>query len=226
MTATREKSNAATAEIADGILLDGRLAIVNEAAGWLAAADLHFGYEVSRRAQGGLFPMWGMNTVEERFAELLDSYSPKLVILAGDIVDSASASAEAGDWLERVAESVETLILIAGNHDRGAIRKRFEFCPTFETDDGFFFHHGHLMEQVPEGCTEVIGHLHPSRSLGDGAGLRLRLPSLVQERGELHERWVLPAFSPWAGGGRFDRANHAEVTEWICSPQRVFPYEP
>jgi len=214
-----EKSTAVP--VGDGVLLDGRLAIWHDTGRWLALSDLHFGYEVSRRAGGGLWPMWGMTTIEDRLDVLLSEYQPQRLILTGDIVDSGAAADEALAWLERVRERVGELICIAGNHDRGAVRRAIEFVDDYACD-GFFFHHGHLKPAVPGDMIEVCGHWHPSWSAGDGAGTRLRLPSLVQEHSKKSRRWILPAFSPWAGGGKWHSAKNCEVRQWACSPGRVF----
>ena len=224
-TAAPDSTRPGGAEVAPGLWLDSRLALVNRESGWLVAADVHFGYEVSRRAAGGLFPLWGMGTIEERFAGLLADHQPETVILAGDVVDGGLASREAYDWLESVRARCGRLVLVAGNHDRGEIRRRLDFVETFASGDGFFFHHGHLRPEIPdETAVEVIGHLHPGVSLSDGAGLRLRLPSLVQERppDARHERWVLPAFSPWAAGG--GRCAGGECRRWVCGEGRVFEW--
>ena len=75
------------AEVGCGVGLDSRLALVHAGAGWMALADVHYGYEVARRADGGLFPLWGMATVEERVGALLDFHCPDRLILLGDVVD-------------------------------------------------------------------------------------------------------------------------------------------
>ena len=224
MIEAEEKSTAGAVPVGDGVLLDGRLAIWHEVGKWLALSDVHYGYEVSRRAGGGLWPMWGMATIEERVGELLDDYQPERVILVGDIVDSGAASREALAWIEGVRERCGELICVAGNHDRGAIRREVEFVDDFGCD-GFFFHHGHRSPEVPDEMIEVCGHWHPSWSAGDGAGTRLRLPTLVQEKTKTHQRWILPAFSPWAGGGKWQSPHRCEVKQWACSPQRVFLVE-
>lgn len=224
MIEAEEKSTAGAVPVGEGVVLDGRLAIWHEAGKWLALSDVHYGYEMSRRAGGGLWPMWGMATIEERFGELLDDYRPECVILAGDIVDSGAASREALAWIESVRERCGELICVLGNHDRGGIRREVDFVDDFACD-GFFFHHGHRSAEVPEGMIEVCGHFHPSWSAGDGAGTRLRLPTLVQEKIESHQRWILPAFSPWAGGGKWQSPDRCEVKQWACSPQRVFAVE-
>ncbi len=207
--------------VGEGVLLDGRLAIWHEAGRWLALADVHFGYEMSRRVGGGLWPAWGMATIEERLGELLDAYRPEGVILAGDIVDGGAASDAALKWIAEVRARCGQLICVAGNHDRGAIRRQVEFVDDFACD-GFFFHHGHRRIEVPEGMIEVCGHWHPSWSAGDGAGTRLRMPTLVQESVGNRRRWILPAFSPWAGGGQWQSEKDCEVRQWACSPKRVF----
>jgi metallophosphoesterase superfamily enzyme len=217
-----EKSTAVP--VGDGVLLDGRLAIWHPQSRWLALADVHYGYEMSRRAGGGLWPMWGMATIEQRCAALVDDYQPQRIILGGDIVDSGAACGEALAWIESLRANGTEVICVAGNHDRGAIRRKLDFVDDFACD-GFFFHHGHQSPKVPEAMIEVCGHWHPSWSAGDGAGTRLRLPTLVQEHSKHHQRWILPAFSPWAGGGKWRSPKGCEVKQWACSPQRVFVVE-
>ena len=63
---------AGTAEVHPGVLLDGRLCLFHQQERWLALSDLHFGYEITRRLQGGLMPLWGMHTVRERLLDLVD----------------------------------------------------------------------------------------------------------------------------------------------------------
>ncbi|MCB1230598.1 MAG: metallophosphoesterase [Verrucomicrobiae bacterium] len=217
------------AEVAPGVWLDSRRALVHREAGWLAAADVHFGYEVTRRAEGGLFPLWGMSQIETQFAALIEDHSPETIILAGDIVDSGWAGSEANAWLESLRDRCAHLVLVAGNHDRGAIRKAWDFVPNYQTSDGaFFFHHGHESPEpeVPGNArVSISGHLHPRFSLNDGAGLSLRIPTLVQEQrpAENFERWVLPAFSPWSGGAGWKaQVSGSEARQWACGQGRVF----
>jgi metallophosphoesterase superfamily enzyme len=60
--------------------------LFHQTQGWLAVADLHFGYELSQRAAGRLVPMWGMNSIEERLRELLADYAPRQLVIVGDLV--------------------------------------------------------------------------------------------------------------------------------------------
>jgi len=216
----------ASLEVAPDLVLDGRLALYHRTQRWLAVADLHFGYEVSRRRAGGLWPMWGMETVEERLRALMQSYAPATLILVGDIVDSSAAPDEAIAWLHGLTELGADLVLIEGNHDRGVVRRHFDFVKSHRVE-GFFFHHGHLALQpdaigAGESLVEITGHRHPSFHFRDGAGTSLTLPSFVMEtRPESPmTHAVLPAFSPWAGGGTYQPTG--SIRQWACSRQRVF----
>ncbi len=231
----REKStkvpdlDAAYAEVAPGVFLDGRLALHHRDEGWLAISDLHFGYEVSRRRDGGLWPMWGMETISDRLSDLVRELQPRTLILVGDIVDSSAAANEAVEWLTGIHQLCETTVLIEGNHDRGKVTRQFPFVPSYETGS-FFFHHGHLPLFEKQGAStsgriEVTGHRHPSIRLQDGAGTSLKLPALTMEERPEHSanRWILPAFSPWAGGARYRPDESAiEFRQWACSSGRVF----
>ena len=201
-------------------VLDARLALFHRAERWLAVADVHFGYELSQRAAGGLFPLWGMETVEARLRALLDDYRPRRLIVAGDFIHDRAARVPALALLERLrtAGGGCEVVLVAGNHDRPAFTAA-ETCPAFVTDR-FYFHHGDgtpPAEAERGGRTEIIGHHHPAATLRDGAGLALKLPAFVQTG----RRWVLPAFSPWAagGGGGFG----VGARKWLCSPKRILP---
>ena len=156
-------------------------------------------------------PMWGMKSVEERLLELLSDYRPKRLVIVGDLVHDRSAREEAVGLLEQLRSSCE-VIVIQGNHDRH-IGSAVEMQREWQTD-GFVFHHGHCAMDA-SGQTQIIGHHHPSGTVRDGAGLRLKLPAFVQQG----SCWILPAFSPWAAGAAW--AADAESRMWLCSPQRI-----
>jgi len=199
----------ATAKVAPGVVLDSRLALYHETERWLAVADLHFGYELNRRMDGGLYPMWGMDTVAQRLEELLAHHRPTRLILMGDIMDGRSSVVETRRLIDRLREHTE-VVCIMGNHDSPALRKSSDVVDS-HAEDGFLFHHGHRMEDwisiPPSPVTHVTGHLHPAYVFSDGAGLRLKLPAFVQKSlvdgQDDPEHWVMPAFSPWASGCRF-----------------------
>ena len=197
--------------VAKDVVIDGRLALFHQRQRWLAVADLHFGYELSQRAAGRLVPMWGMNSIEDRLKELISDYRPLHLVIVGDLVHDAAAAAEAGELLARLAAVTEPIVL-AGNHDRkltGTVDLRQSW-----TSDGFLFHHGHCAAES-NGRIQIIGHYHPAGIVRDGAGLRLKLPAFVQQDG----CWILPAFSPWAAGARWEADPDSRV--WLCTPNRI-----
>src|SRR3954452_25271434 len=97
--------------IADHVLLDGRLALFHEREKWLAIADPHFGYELSRRAAGWLIPFWGMDSITERLLELLADYEPARLIILGDMVHDRTARFDARDLLEQVRARCQVIVI-------------------------------------------------------------------------------------------------------------------
>jgi len=201
------------ATVAKDIIVDGRLALFHQTQGWLAVADLHFGYELSQRAAGRLMPMWGMDSIEDRLNQLISDYAPRQLLIAGDLVHDRTAATEAAKLVDRLAASTEPIVL-AGNHDRqlvGTLGLRDSW-----RSDGFYFHHGHCATDAG-GSIQIIGHYHPAGVVRDGAGLRLKLPAFVQEG----SCWILPAFSPWAAGAPWEAGPDSRM--WLCTPKRILP---
>src|SRR3954470_19663924 len=198
--------------VADEIVLDGRLALFHQTERWLAVADLHFGYELSQRAAGALVPLWGMATIADRLTELVAEYEPRRLIVLGDLVHDKTAAREAAQLLRGIAERCE-VIVVAGNHDR-QLRGQVEMQDALETD-AFYFHHGHCAAESGSRI-QIIGHHHPAAVITDGAGLRLKCPAFVQQS----TCWIMPAFSPWAGGTR--RQGDESERVWLCTAGRVF----
>ena len=197
--------------VAENVLLDARLALFHEKNGWLAIADLHFGFELSQRAAGRLVPFWGMESTSARLFGLLADYHPHQLILVGDLVHDHTATEPLRHLLARAGEQCQ-IIGIAGNHDR-KLRSRIELRDSFTAGE-FEFHHGDC-ERRRSGRIEIIGHFHPAASLHDGAGLRLKFPAFVQES----DCWILPAFSPWAAGSEWTGEEQSRI--WLCTPQRI-----
>lgn len=198
--------------VAENVLLDGRLALFHERQRWLAVADLHFGYELSQRAAGNLFPLWGMQSIEARLEELLHDYNPRRLIILGDLVHDGTAQREAAGLIKRLRARCK-IVLIAGNHDRH-LANVVELVDSWETKR-FYFHHGHCHR--PDRM-QIIGHYHPAGTVRDGAGLRLKLPAFVQQA----DCWIMPAFSPWASGTRWIDNGKSHV--WLCSPKRILAW--
>jgi uncharacterized protein len=198
------------------VMLDGRLALFHKRQRWLAVADLHFGYEVSQRVAGNLFPLWGMQTIETRLMDLVRHYKPKHLVLLGDLVHDNAGQRELGSLVKRLGEACN-VVLIAGNHDR-SLAKHVELVDSWRKA-GYDFHHGHCLPERSD-RVQIIGHHHPAGIVRDGAGLRLKLPAFVQQ----DHCWILPAFSPWAAGTEWDQTAPARI--WLCSPERILRLDP
>ena len=228
-----------TIEVSPGVLLDSRRALIHPQQGWLAVSDLHYGYELRQRAHGALMPAWGMAECEQTLIQLLEDHRPQKLILVGDIMDGKSCAEETHALLGRLRDAVPTLISIQGNHDRIPLRKSWNLVESHVVEY-FSFTHGHRWTQgrwsdvdvyTQSGGETVItktrtihitGHEHPAVHLRDGAGLRLKLPALVQEQiTPRMQRWILPAFSPWAMGGEYS-STHPRLGTWVCAPGRVW----
>jgi DNA ligase-associated metallophosphoesterase len=209
-------TNSAQTRITDWVILDGRLALFHEEQRWLAIADLHFGFELSQRAAGNLFPLWGMRTIQQRVEELVADYEPAHLVVLGDLVHDGTGGRVLAEWV-RELEAATQVILISGNHDRH-LRKQIETVPSWRSD-GFCFHHGHCeMDAADE--IQIIGHHHPAQVVRDGAGLRLKLPAFVKQT----HCWIMPAFSPWAAGAIWPQEEETRI--WLCSPTRIFAMAP
>ena len=204
--------NGAQVRVADQIVLDGRLALFHERDRWLAIADLHFGYELSQRAAGNLFPLWGMQTIHERMEELLRDYGPANLLLLGDLVHDRTAIGAFLEWVGELQKTTD-VVLVSGNHDR-SLAKRLKTQRSWRCD-GFCFHHGDC-EVEKTADIQVIGHHHPAWVVRDGAGLRLKLPAFIQK----DHCWIMPAFSPWAAGTVWPHDDD-DARVWLCSPTRI-----
>ncbi len=241
----KSATSPSAALVAPHILLDSRRALVHETQGWMAVADLHYGYEDQRQQYGALMPAWGMAQCEETLIDLIHDHQPQRLILVGDIMDGKSSAAETHAFLERLSIEVPELVCVQGNHDRPALRKAWDLVETHH-EGHFTFSHGHRWTEGRWSDVEIFthsasgrvvgqagtmsatrtihitGHEHPAVHLRDAAGSRIKRPALVQEQiTPRMQRWILPAFSPYAMGGDYV-STHRRLATWACAPKRVW----
>ena len=128
-------------------------------------ADLHFGksvYGISMTAAGDQ-PYWA-----ERFLRLCDEEKPDAVVIAGDVYDRSSPSAEAvrllDGFLTALAQKNLPVMVIAGNHDSP---QRLSFGSTLLAKQNVHIA-GLVKEEVdhvtfadPDGCGPVTFWLLP-----------------------------------------------------------------
>src|SRR5687768_8499589 len=162
-------------EISAGIWLDHRRAVYLEAERILCVADLHLGYAWAHRFSGQLMPLCGEENLLARLSDLCSFYKPAHLAVLGDIVHQAVPVAEVTQELTSLFDGLREICglkLILGNHDKKLKKLAtavadLEFIPQFETDK-FLLTHGNTPASAPEGKFVLMGHEHPSISLGDG----------------------------------------------------------
>jgi metallophosphoesterase superfamily enzyme len=182
----------------------------------LVVADIHWGYAEAHRRAGNLLPLWGDEALAFRLRRLLDHYRPARMIWLGDSLHTREGAPLAENFLADLSRGIEVIIL-AGNHDR-----QWKRADAHEYHLGdCFFHHGDRSREVPPGRIEIMGHIHPALSWSDGAGLRLKVPALV----EGPRRVILPSFSDWSSGAAWnDRLAEGERL-WLVSPRKIWAAE-
>ena len=203
-----EDERFATAKVADGVLLDSRLALYHETQRWLAVCDLHLGSDPRATARPEMLRLWGTPDIETRLLRLVDHYQPRVLIVVGDVMNFNADVAEAAQFVGRISQHVPS-VWLAGNHDHPELVRSLGFAKSHQ-EEGFLFHHGHRLEEMlnSSGPAEpsvihVTGHSHPLTIIErDGATLRRPVFADVSypDAPEGVRRWIMPAFSPWASG--------------------------
>jgi putative SbcD/Mre11-related phosphoesterase len=217
-------------QLAPGIVLDARRAVFLEETGVLAVADLHFGYAWTHRARGQILPVSKPDTTLPRLLGLLDEYRPRALALLGDIVHGEllmeENRAELRALLAALRERAE-VVLVAGNHDRLLPQLLRIPIPREHRAGRHLLLHGdlandetaaiHLAAAQAAGGLVIMGHEHPSISMGDGVAHRARVPCFLAGERLL----VLPAFSEWAAGANVRAGEFLSPLPRLAPPARA-----
>lgn len=184
-----------------------------ERTGTLIAADVHLGKAASFRAAA--IPLPGGTTTGTllRLSAALDRTGPRRLLLLGDFFHAKSGRASRtlatiADWRSRHPDL--EIVLIRGNHDRGAgdppAEWRFDCKDEPWIEPPFAFRH-HPAEE--NGGYVFAGHIHPAISLLGPARQREKLPCFFFG-GRLA---LLPSFGDFTGGAsvRLRRGDRAYV---------------
>jgi putative SbcD/Mre11-related phosphoesterase len=200
-------------EVSPGVWLDYRRAAYLEADRILAVADLHLGYAWAHRFRGQLMPLRSEEDLLTRLSDLCGFYKPAHLAILGDIVHQAVPVSEVVRELTDLFNGLREICglkLILGNHDRKLQKLAegiagLEFLPSFETTE-FFLTHGNAPVASVGRKRIIMGHEHPSISLGDGIR-SAKFPCFMHGKAIL----LLPAFSLWAAGS--DIRAHSFLSE-------------
>lgn len=184
----------------ESLLLLPERALLWERTGTLVAADVHLGKAASFRAAA--IPLPGGTTTEAlaRLSAALERTAARRLLLLGDFFHARSGRAGRtlaviSAWRERHADL--EIVLVRGNHDRGAGDPpgewRFRCVDEPLLESPFAFRH-HPAEE-PGGYV-LAGHIHPAVALAGAGRQREKLPCFLF--GE--KAGLLPAFGGFTGG--------------------------
>lgn len=164
----------------------------------LAIADLHLGKSTHFRKAGIMMPAgMGHENDYHRLNKLADLLRPKRILFLGDLFHSELNS----DWdLFRAfmqERSEIEMVLIQGNHDilqKGLyLEAGLALMPMLEEHTFLYTHEP--MAKVPEGTTNIAGHIHPGCVVKGGGRQNIKLPCFHYENPLL----LLPSFGNLTG---------------------------
>jgi DNA ligase-associated metallophosphoesterase len=169
----------------------------------LIVADTHFGKSALLRRQGMAVPAGSDAHDLQRLSRLLAATEARRLLVLGDFLHGAlAAEDEAAAALVAWRDSVPAteIVIVAGNHDRGAAgawRHTLAWLEGDLVEDGLrFTHDADRAAAVDRRPFTLSGHVHPVARLGGAKGGALRVPVFWRRQGGL----VLPAFGVFTGG--------------------------
>jgi len=218
-------------EFAPGLILDARGAVFLEQESALAIADLHLGYAWTHRARGQIMPVSVPDTTLPRVRSLLDDYRPRIIVLLGDIIHGELLDVQHHGEMRAILAGLREQVavtLIAGNHDRELARLLGEPIPREARIGPHLLLHGdlpddetaatHLASVRATGGYVLMGHEHPSITMGDGVAHRSRVSCFLAGENLL----VLPAFSQWAAGSNIRVHRFLSPLPRLAPPTHAF----
>jgi DNA ligase-associated metallophosphoesterase len=190
----------------ESVTLLAERALFWEGAGTLLAADVHLGKAAAFRAAAIPLPGGTTTAALVRLTSALARTGARRLVLLGDFFHARSGRAvrtlaAIAEWRERHADL--EILLVRGNHDRGAgdppREWRFDCRDEPWAETPFAFRH--YPEQPADPAENspgyvLAGHLHPAVALAGPGRQRERLPCFL-----FGERvGILPAFGDFTGG--------------------------
>lgn len=164
----------------------------------LVIADLHLGCEAALEYQGMSIPRVQTEKIEHGISRLLDATEPRRVVVAGDLKHNFSRNLtqewqDVWSFVRRLSWRLD-LEVVKGNHDNylGIILREYGIPLRQETHaSGARIVHGHDGRLTDD--FTIMGHLHPSLRLRDGAGVSVKDPCFLYS--DALGVLVLPALS-------------------------------
>jgi DNA ligase-associated metallophosphoesterase len=187
----------------ESVVLLAERALLWERAATLIVADVHLGKAAAFRAAAIPIPGGTTTAALGRLTTALAGTGARRLLLLGDFFHARSGRAARtlaaiAEWRERHADL--EILLVRGNHDRGAgdppAEWRFDCRDEPWSEPPFAFRH-HPADPAEDSSGYVLaGHIHPAVSLSGPGRQRERLPCFL-----FGERvGILPAFGDFTGG--------------------------
>ena len=165
-------------------------------------ADSHFGKSSFFGRHGIAVPAGSDDGDRDRLTRLVKESSAERLIILGDFLHApiAADSREARDldaWAQALAPV--HILVIAGNHDRGAYRHfspSIAWCESEWREPPFRFVHEASGLKTDDQIFTLSGHVHPVMRLRAMRKESLRVPVFWQRKAGL----ILPSFGAFTGG--------------------------
>ena len=169
----------------------------------MVIADLHLGCEAALEYDGLAIPRVQTKRIGDYISDIVKSVGPRNLVVAGDLKHNFSRNlnqewSDVSKFAKRLKETVP-LSVVKGNHDNylGYILGELGIQLTRETTvSDTRIIHGHTGELSDR--STIMGHIHPSLSVRDEVGARLKSPCFLCD--PARRILVLPSLSLLAGG--------------------------
>jgi hypothetical protein len=187
--------------------------------GTLYIADLHLGKDSTFAAHAIPLPQGTTGSDLSRLQSALTRMNARRLVILGDLLHARRGINEAliasvADWRDR-HRNVE-MLLVRGNHDRGAVPMAWDIrvreAPV--RDDPFRLVHDPADSDFRGAF--LAGHLHPAVTITGKGRQQITLPCFWFRA----QMAVLPAFGGFTGYRSIDRAEGG--TFFAVTPERVF----
>ena len=191
----------------------------------VVVADTHFGKSSIFRQHGMAVPAGSDEHDRQRLSRILRRENAQRLFILGDFLH-APLDADGVDARDLAAwcEALDDIDIhvIAGNHDRGVLRR---WQPPVDWQEGDrieppfrFTHDADRADRAQPGLFTLSGHIHPVVKLGGMRTRRPRIPIFWQRAQGL----VLPSFGIFTGGYVVSPGPRDAI--FAAGPERVVPF--
>ncbi|WP_299839387.1 ligase-associated DNA damage response endonuclease PdeM [uncultured Tenacibaculum sp.] len=183
----------------------------------LILSDIHIGKTAHFRQHGIAVADTILHEDLERLSTLITHFSPKRIIVVGDLFHANyNSNIEIfKDWLISISHIDK--VLIKGNHDKMSEKKiqklGFETV-SFLRENGLTFRHD--LDDAVEGESIICGHMHPGVRIKFKGNQYIKLPCYLVSKHQL----ILPAFSLFTGLNT--KFNQEENKAYAFDEQLIF----